>query len=651
MIARAAALADRSSLAKETKRKLADPNWIASIVQEARVVASSLQTGNDDSLSRHTDRLKQFLRSGTETCDREFLTMAAGGVLESVRRSIGLNLFDVQIHAGVVVSCGAVAEMQTGEGKTLSGTIPAYVQGLSGRGVHVSTTNGYLAKRDYEKLTPVFQSLGMTTGLLSDDATEQQSRVAYQQDITYGPGHTFGFDYLRDQLSLKQLHNGPMGSVVLDRVSSESVQSRLLQRGLHAAIVDEIDHVLIDDAVSPLLLSSSSMGVAPDAEIHQQAKKYCRELVRDEDFVVTPDRVIELTQRGFDRVYEQTDLAISNNLIRPWHEYVILALKAKCLFVRDVHYVVRDDAIQLVDASTGRIFQDRTWSDGLHQAVLCAEGLEIIPESEPLARITRQRFYRYYQTLGGMTGTATGCDNEFARVYGLAISVVPLRRPSRRTLLDEIITESDREKAEAIGHEVQQMHNAGRPVLIGTLNIAQSQSIANELDRRNVPFQMLNGVQDADEAEIVAQAGTFGAVTVATNLAGRGTDIPLDSRTEQLGGLHVIVTERHSLSRVDRQLIGRCARCGDPGTARYFLSADDDLVQKHAPWVGRAISRCVRREKLDSAHRSAIQKQLLRAQAAQQQAATHLRLQLLKLDQDTETLLDHAIDPAECWQI
>ena len=649
MIARANALADRSSLAKQRNRTLRQRGWIQRVVQETKTVAQSIHDCRPEVLQAHTVKLRQYFRSASDVADERLLALAGAGVFESLRQSLGISLFDVQVHAGIAVTCGAVAEMQTGEGKTFAGILPAYVHALSQRGVHVATTNDYLARRDHDKLAPVFTRLGMTTGLLEDGASDEETKAAYDADVTYGPGHAFGFDYLRDQLQLQTAESAPIGSSVYARLQGQSAESKLRQRGLHASIVDEIDHVLIDDAVSPLLLSSSSQGDAPDAEIHVCAKLAAAELDDEVDFCF--DRQlgsVELSQRGFDRVYADGSMAMHDKLVRPWHEYVTLALRAKHLFQRDVHYVVSEEEVQIVDASTGRIFQDRTWSDGLHQAVLAAEELPITPETHPLAKITRQRFYRYYENLGGMTGTATGCEKEFASVYGLPVNVVPLRFASLRDVQVEQISPSSADKVIAIADEVQRLNDAGRAVLIGTLNISQSLLVGEELERRGLPFQLLNGVQDADEAAIVAAAGQSGAITVATNLAGRGTDISLDATVKQLGGLHVIVTELHSLARVDRQLIGRSARCGDPGTARVFVSPEDDMFAKHAPWLARAINRRIdtNQEGLGSLCR-----QVGRVQRSLQRKSTQVRWQLLQRDQQNESILDRNSDPARCWQL
>ena len=648
MIASAKALTDRSSMAKQKNRKLARSGWIEGIIREARAVADSLQGCAPDQLHAHTNRLKRFLQNEADADDQRLLALAGGGVIESIRQTLGLNLFDVQIRAGIIVSCGAVAEMHTGEGKTLSGVLPAYAHALSQRGVHVATTNDYLASRDCERLTPIFDRLGMTVGSLSHDDTDEEARRAYQADVTYGPGNVFGFDYLKDQLTINGQKSGPIGSQVYRRLVETTRNQTLRQRGLHCAIVDEVDHVLLDDAGSPLLLSSSSQGEAPDAEIHLQAKAVAENLVGDVDYSVSANGAISLTAAGFDSVYQHDKWAVHDQLVRPWHEYVVLALRANKLFQRDVHYVVRDGEVQIVDASTGRIFEDRTWSEGLHQAILAAEGLEIIPETAALAKITRQRFFRYYQTLGGMTGTATGCEQEFRSVYGLPVGVVPLRIPTKRKVLAEQVCVTEADKMAAIGDEVESLSRTGHAVLVGTLNIAQSLLVAKELTQRGLEFQILNGIQDAAEAEIVSRAGRTGAITVATSLAGRGTDIALDDVVKELGGLHVIVTERHELARVDRQLIGRCARCGDPGTARFYLSAEDEIVAKHGPWIAKTVTRCA-----DSTNPNTrnLLRQLARVQKACQEKAARARWQMLQTDQEKESLLDRDETPASCWQL
>ncbi len=639
---------NRSSLARRKRKDLSRSGWIENIVSESKQFAKRLEDSSAADLQQHTDRLRRYVKTETDADDSRVLVLAAAGVIEAVRQTLGLRLFDVQIHAGVIVSRGAVAEMQTGEGKTLSVAMPAYVQALAGRGVHVATPNSYLADRDCQRLAPVFSLLGMTTGLLQDKAPANETRAAYQADITYGPGHAFGFDYLRDQLTLDRISSQQPGHRLYSRLRGEATEETLLQRGLFAAIVDEIDHVLVDDAASPLLLSGGGEGESPDADVHREARIVAESLEIEHEFQIAGGNV-QLTQAGFERVYADQEMTLHPQLVRPWHEYVVLALRVMHVFQCDVHYVVRDDEVQIVDASTGRIFEDRTWSNGLHQAVEARESLSISRETLPLAKITRQRFYRYYQSLGGMTGTATGCEREFTTVYGLPVCQVPLRIPSKRIVLPEHVSLTWQEKLTAIGDETEAIIRAGRAVLIGTLNIAESVEVATEITSRGLSLELLNGVQDADEAAIIKRAGQPSAITVATNLAGRGTDIALHPTVAKLGGLHVIVTQKHSLFRVDRQLIGRSARCGDPGTARVFVSAGDVLPQDHAPWIGRAIERWDDRGRFGELN---LEDRLLRVQANQQRLATSLRWRLLQADQEDEKLLTKsAAAPDRCWQL
>ncbi len=639
----------RSPIARHKQRKLDRPGWVDRIIRESKQVSETLHGYSRADLHQHTDRLRRYLKTETDGDDARLLVLAAAAVIEAVRDVLGMQLFDTQLHAGVIVSCGAVAEMQTGEGKTLSAALPAYVQALTGRGVHVATPNSYLAQRDQQRLAPVFARLGMTTGLLSDNASPSETRAAYQADITYGPGHAFGFDYLRDQLTLDRINSPKLGARVYSRMCGQASHEALLQRGLFASIVDEVDHVLIDDAISPLLLSGSGDGESPDADVHREARAVSDQLETQRDFEIAGKGDARLTRLGFDRVYANEKMAVHRQLVRPWHEYVLLAVRAKHAYRRDVDYVVRDEQVQIVDGSTGRIFGDRTWSQGLHQAIEAREQLKISCETLPLARITRQRFYRYYESLGGMTGTASGCQQEFAAVYGLPVVLVPLRTASKRVVLPEQVCLTKGEKFVAIGDEAATVVGEGRAVLIGTMSIAESLEIANELTSRGLRFALLNGIQDADEAAVVANAGQPGAITVATNLAGRGTDIALHPDVAELGGLHVIVTQKHSLARVDRQLVGRCARCGDPGTVRVFISADDLLPREHAPWISRAIQRWNDRGRSGEL---ALNTRLLRVQAKQQRLAASVRWRMLQSDCEDEKLLRKSSPtPERCCQL
>ncbi len=552
-------------------------------------------------------------------------------VLLATRQTLGFELFDTQFHAGIVLSSGRIAEMQTGEGKTLAGILPAFLRGLLGQGVHVVTPNHYLARRDCETLTPVFRRLGMTTGCLSEDSANDSNRIAYQADITFGPAHAFGFDYLRDQ-TMRRSHPCSL----FDRLQGDTPELKQIQRGLHSAIIDEADHVLIDDAISPLVLSQSEKAVADDVELYEAAHRVSSRLSTDIDFVVSAaQRSIELTDAGFSKVYAASHLGADafaltdHRLRRPWHEYIIQALRAKYLIRRDVDYVIQDSRVKIIDVTTGRIYPDRTWSGGLHQAIEVSEGLEISSETHSIAQITRQRYFRQYGFLAGMTGTAGGCEDEFASVYGLDVKIIPLRIPSQRRLLQDRLTKNQSEKWSFIADEVSRIHLFGRPVLIGTTTITESQAIASELGKRGLVFELLNGVQDSDEAAIIARAGRSGAITVATNLAGRGTDIPLDDVARELGGLHVIVSGRNRLARVDRQLVGRCARCGDPGSAVHVLAADDEWFSLDLPWIRREI---VRRSREGIESNSSFERQLGHYQAKEQRKQTTVRMKSLQAE-------------------
>ncbi|GAA5511069.1 preprotein translocase subunit SecA [Novipirellula caenicola] len=619
----------RAKQAEATSRRIGCENWVRQHIAAARERSLELKDASREDLIALTDQLRWAARSQPiET----LFTPAAAVVIESIRQTFGIELFDVQLHAGLVIASDAVAEMQTGEGKTLSGVLPAFLKSLTGRGVHVITPNCYLAQRDQEKLNPVFSRLGVTTGILTEQADSSANRKAYQADVTYGPAHAFGFDYLRDQIAI-----GDGSFAVYDRIRNRLPMSEKIQRPLHAAIIDEIDNVLIDDAVSPLILSSRSDQPATDAELHRIACVVAKRLECDRHYVVdASQRIVQLTESGFQTVYKDRDLAVHPHLVRPWHEYVTLAIRVKSFFRRDVDYVVCDRKIKIVDASTGRIFDDRTWSGGLHQAAEAAERLPITTETRSLARITRQRYFRYYPSIAGMTGTARGCEREFASVYGLPVQPIPLRIATRRVMLPDCVTRTMKEKWQAIAKETQQLHQLGRPVLIGTSAISESNAVANALENLDLKFELLNGVQDADEASVIGRAGQTGAITVATNLAGRGTDIALDSVSRELGGLHVIVSQRSELARVDRQLIGRGARCGDPGSARIYISAEDDLIRLHAPWIARSLLR----SDPNAPHcMPKIKRQLQKAQTNQQRRDAMLRLRLLQQDNQTATLL------------
>ena len=618
------------------------------MVDQAQQLSRSLHGASADQLRQHTRRLRRSA-SQLDTDWNTQLVLAAAVVIESVRQSLGWELFNTQIHAGIIVASGGVAEMQTGEGKSLAVVLPAFLHSLAGRGVHIATPNEYLAKRDCQNLAAVYQRLGIGTGLLQDQMPDDEKRKAYQADITYGPSHTYGFDYLRDQLLLSQTESAALGQQTAARLRESIALPKLIQSGLYATIIDEVDHVLIDDAVSPLILSTADGSESPDAEVHHAALRVIQSMTPGIDFAIEPSGQIELSRTGFERLYDDQPMAFHRKLNRSWHEYVVISLQAKYLLQRDVHYVVRGETVQIVDLSTGRIYTDRTWSRGLHQAIAAKEGLPIPKESVSQATITRQRFYRHYPIIAGMTGTATGCESEFASVYGMPVVSVPLRVASKRVHLQPCIAATWSEKLSEIVAEAESMHATGRAVLIGTKNIVQSREIAARLESCGLSFRLLNGDQDQDEAEIVARAGQHGAITIATNLAGRGTDIRLDPSVCRSGGLHLIAVEHQTLDRVDRQLIGRCARGGDPGSVRFFLSAQDTLAQTHAPWIGRAILRWDKQGRRGSLR---LDRHVARAQQKQQQIQAAERMRSLQSDQRSEALLArNSAAPRGCLQL
>ncbi|MGB7327435.1 MAG: preprotein translocase subunit SecA [Rubripirellula sp.] len=635
--------------AKQKASLLGDRSRIDAMVAQTRMVASSLRNVSSSQLREHGDRLGKMgrgieLSSGTLDRDQQLqyeqlMVLAIGGMTESIRRNLSLELFDTQIFASLVVGQGAIAEMQTGEGKTLAVAAAVYFKSLHGRGVHVATPNDYLARRDQAKLQTSFASLGASTAVVDDKISPQQRRDAYSADVTYAAGHTFGFDYLRDQVLMGDPRLSGLGHSTLARLTGNGPAKSMFQRGLRVTIVDEIDHVLIDDAVSPLLLSAAGAGDAVDEEIHREAFGWAGRLVRVDSFVVTPNGKVELTDEGLREVYQHTEMVMHESLLRPWHEYVVLALRAKYCYQRDVDYIVCDDEVRIADASTGRIHADRSWSGGLHQAIQVREGLPVQPETRPIARITRQTFYRNYSFVGGMTGTVDGCHREFASVYGLPVVSLSPRVPSRRQMFPACVVNTRSEKLASIVDETETIVRSGRAVLIGTLSIAASHELAGAIEARGLQCQLLNGVQDQDEAAIISDAGKIGAITVATNLAGRGTDIVVDDSVLANGGLHVIACDHHLLARVDRQLVGRSARCGDPGSARFFVASDDCLVADHAPWVSRAIKRWDRDGRAGDL---TLEESIARVQQKQQRQQSASRMQLMRSDQHDERLLERS---------
>lgn len=514
-------------------------------------------------------------------------------MFEAIRRTTGLEMFDVQLLAGLALARGAVAEMQTGEGKTLAAALPAFLYGLQGRGVHVVTPNAYLAERDWQQLAPAYELLGIRAGLLRERVPPEVKRAAYDCDVTYGTGYEFGFDYLRDQLARMSRRRHPLGCQLRELLQGRSTTDALpLQRGHSLAIVDEIDSVLIDEACLPLVLSETphdSAETSPAAiAAYHAAQRVTENLSESRDFQLDREaNGVTLTESGLARVHAQQTQHSQLTLARPWSAYVENALRANYLLRRDVDYVREDQRVLIVDEFTGRVFTDRCWRDGLHQAIEAKEALPIRAEMVSAARISRQCYFQRYERLCGMTGTAAPSAREFRRLYQLRVVAVPPRIPSRRVTLPTRFFRDHEAKWQAIVRAMIELHRFGRPVLVGTRTIENSQVLASKLHMARIPFRLLNGRQDLAEAEVVATAGERRAITIATNMAGRGTDIRLERGAAELGGMHLLGVERHESPRIDQQLMGRVARQGDPGSCQFYVSADDSLLIDHAPELSR----------------------------------------------------------------
>ena len=546
--------------------------------------ASSLESSPDHRLREQFAELRERVQAGDDATAESVVVPSFALTYEAIRRALGMTYFDVQLLAGLVLASGAIAEMQTGEGKTIVAALPATLHSLLGQGVHIATVNSYLAERDYEQLRPALSLLGLSVGLIKENASPQQKKAAYDCDITYATGYQLGFDYLYDQIVLQKRRSRQLGQSFRNRLRNvQSAGPPLLQRDHALVIIDEIDSVLIDEATTPLILSGPpSTATAPG--VFQLALDSAEQLVERRDYMA--DAVlgrIELTDQGRARITSEQSALSQRGLARPWAIYIENALRAKHFVRRDIDYVVQDEKVLIVDRNTGRIFAERTWRDGLHQAVEVKERVPNTEEKCTIARISRQRYFRLYDKICGMTGTASGNESEFSTFYRLPVVAIPLRKPSQRTYLPARYFTDQQSKFAALSSDVAQRHRRGQPVLIGTSTIQQSLEVAAHLEAAGLPFQILNGVQDLSEADLVSTAGRPGTITIATNMAGRGTDIKVPKTSQEQGGLHVVATEHNKSTRIDRQLIGRTARQGEPGSCQFMIAADDDLIRRYDP--------------------------------------------------------------------
>ncbi len=607
-------------------------------IQRVRAVTASLDRETDQQLRSRTEDLRAasvYSAQPNETT----VVQGFGLVLSAIKRTLNWEIYDVQLLGAHRLTQHVIAEMQTGEGKTITSAPAAFVLGLSGRGVHITTPNAYLAQRDHEQLAPVFELLGFTVGLVPERVSAEAKRSAYQCDIIYGTGYEFGFDYLRDQIAAQPHRGEPLGREFLSAFRGQpSRASPRAQRRLAYALVDEADHVLLDDATSPLIISGATLPEAPDQALHRKAVQLVSQLELNQDYVlVEPSGQPRFTAAGLDRIYSSEFEVSFHELQRPWNEYVLNALQAHFCFFRDVHYIIREGNVEIIDPASGRIFADRTWRDGLHQAIQAKEQVKITAEQVELAQITRQRFYRLYDHVCGMTGTVTGCARELQHVYRLGVRTIPRRFPSRRTILPLRVFAKREQKYAAIAADVLKRTCAGQPVLVGTNSIVESHNLASLFEEFKIPHQLLNGRQDATEAEIIGRAGRYGCVTIATNMAGRGTDIRIDPAAAAAGGLHVIVSECHPCVRVDQQLVGRSARQNDPGSAQKFACAEDPLFTQYAGWLGSLVHKYLDRRGEITIDLTA---QLQRAQQIAERTHYLVRCQMLRRDLARESLLN-----------
>ena len=550
--------------------------YIYPIIDKIEKLRPTMQAMSDEELKDQTRKFKERLAQG-ETLD-DLLPEAFATVREAAKRVLKMEHYPVQLIGGIVLHQGRIAEMKTGEGKTLVSTCPAYLNALAGKGVQIVTVNDYLAKRDAEWMGQVHEFLGLKVGVVLNSMTSEERKAAYQCDITYVTNNELGFDYLRDNMAI--------------------YKEQMVLRDLDYCIIDEVDSVLIDEARTPLIISGQS---GKSTKLYEVCDVLAKQLVRGEesgefnklnaimgeeitetgDFIVNEkEKVVNLTEQGvkkveaffhIDNLADAENLEIQHNIIR--------ALRAHNLMFRDKDYVVKDDEVLIVDEFTGRIMPGRRYSDGLHQAIEAKEHVNVKRESRTLATITFQNFFNKYAKKGGMTGTAQTEEKEFRNIYGMDVIVIPTNRPVIRKDLNDAVYKTKKEKFHAVVEEIVEAHEKGQPVLVGTITIETSEMLSQMLKKRGVPHKVLNAKYHELEAEIVAQAGIHGAVTIATNMAGRGTDIKLDDESKALGGLKIIGTERHESRRIDNQLRGRAGRQGDPGESRFYISLEDDLMR------------------------------------------------------------------------
>ncbi len=547
--------------------------WVVDLVN---VHEGSMEGLSDTEILQVSRSLGQRLRM--EGYKEELIAQAFALVREVAGRTVGMRHFGVQLIGGLVLLNGMVAEMETGEGKTLTATLPACTAALAGVPVHIITVNDYLAERDANWMRPIYEALGLRVGTIKHGIDPKARQAAYRCDVTYCTNKEVTFDYLRDRIVLWD-RPSQIRLKVERHYGERSRVRHLLLRGLHFGIVDEADSVLIDEARTPLIISAEGNGY-DEQTVYQQALGLAKELVPGKDFsVFESERSLEITDRGKAHIEEIGAWDIKMGMNKQQREELVRqALVALNLFSRDKHYLVKDGKVQIVDEYTGRLMADRSWERGLHQLIEIKESCEVTKRKETQARISYQRFFRRYLRLAGMTGTAREVAGELWSIYRLRVVSIPTNKPLQRSYLPDRIYPTAEQRWETVVKTISEMHFTGRPVLVGTRSVASSEHLSRLLWNACLPHRVLNARQDKEEAEIIARAGERAQITVATNMAGRGTDIHLAAGVAELGGLHVIATERHEARRIDRQLFGRCGRQGDPGTCEAIVSLEDELA-------------------------------------------------------------------------
>ncbi|MCT8140170.1 preprotein translocase subunit SecA [Anaerobacillus sp. CMMVII] len=544
------------------KKVIGDPSQrqlkkMQKTVDQIEALESEIAKLSDDGLRQKTEEFKKRYQDGEEL--DQILPEAFAVVREGAKRVLNMRHYPVQLLGGIVLHEGNISEMKTGEGKTFVATLPVYLNAISGKGVHVVTVNEYLARRDAEEMGKLYNFLGLTVGLNISGMSKEEKREAYHCDITYGTNNEFGFDYLRDNMVI--------------------YKEQMAQRTLNYALVDEVDSILIDEARTPLIISGSA---EKSTKLYQVANSFVRTLRKEEDYtydektknVQLTDEGVEKAEKAFniENLYDSTHVQLNHHINQ--------ALKAHVVMHRDTDYVVEDGDVVIVDQFTGRLMKGRRYSDGLHQAIEAKEGLIVQRESMTLASITFQNYFRMYQKLAGMTGTAKTEEEEFRNIYGMDVMVLPTNLPVVREDRPDLIFKTMDAKFKAVVNQIAELHKTGQPVLVGTVSVETSELLASYLKKKGVPHNVLNAKNHEREAEIIENAGQKGAVTIATNMAGRGTDIKLGEGVVDLGGLHVLGTERHESRRIDNQLRGRAGRQGDPGSSQFYLSMEDELMRR-----------------------------------------------------------------------